>query len=398
MVGKDILQTLKGMHLFSPKYDHCHPVLRFNKDMIPVTRAYLPPLDEYVSRLQAIWQAGHFTNNGPLCRKLGEDIANFLGITNMELVSNGTLAIQLAIKALDLQGEIITTPYSYVATTNSILWEGCEPVFVDIEDRTFCINPDLIEAAITEKTSAILASHVYGYPCDVVKIQQLVDKHKLRVIYDAAHAFGVKLSGESILQHGDCSTLSFHATKLFHTAEGGAVVCKDAEVAKRVFLMKKFGHIGEEDYLDIGINAKMSELHAALGLCVLPKVYDIISSRKDCSGWYDEQLKGSSLQRPAPPVSLEYNYGYYPIIFSSHDVMMRVRQTLLDNGIGPRRYFYPSLNTLPFLKPEFKRACPISESISSRVLCLPLYAGLSKAEVNVICGLIRRALQGGLKL
>jgi len=362
--------------------------------MIPVTKTYIPSLEDYTSYLKQIWHGGYLTNNGRLCRQLAEDIASFLRIANLELVSNGTLAIQLAIKALDLQGEIITTPYSYVATTNSILWEGCEPVFVDIEAHTFCINPDLIEEAITEKTSAILATHVYGYPCDVVKIQQIADKHKIKVIYDAAHAFGVRLAGESILQHGDCSTLSFHATKLFHTAEGGAVVCKDAEVAKRVFLMMKFGHIGEEDYLDIGINAKMSELHAALGLCVLPKVQDIIASRKDCSGWYDERLKDSPLQRPVPPVSLEYNYGYYPIIFSSHDVMMRVRKTLLDNGIGPRRYFYPSLNTLPFLKPEFKRACPISESISSRVLCLPLYVGLSKAEVEIICGLIRHTLQG----
>lgn len=360
--------------------------------MIPVTKTYIPSLKGYSSYLKKIWQAGQLTNNGSLSRQLANDIASFLGIANLELVSNGTLAIQLAIKALNLQGEIITTPYSYVATTNSILWEGCEPVFVDIDPENFCINPDLIEAAITEKTTAILATHVYGYPCAVVNIQQIADKHKLKVIYDAAHAFGVRLFGESLLLHGDCSILSFHATKLFHTAEGGAVVCKDAEVAKRVFLMKKFGHIGEEDYFDIGVNAKMSELHAAMGLCVLPKVHDIIASRKECSGWYDEQLKGCSLQWPVPRGSLEYNYGYYPVIFSSHDVMMRVRQALLDNGIGPRRYFHPSLNTLPFLKPELKRACPISESISSRVLCLPLYVGLSKAEVGIICGLIRRSL------
>ncbi|MGZ8918138.1 MAG: DegT/DnrJ/EryC1/StrS family aminotransferase, partial [Methylobacter sp.] len=353
--------------------------------MIPVTRTFLPDIGEYTVYLDKIWQARQLTNNGPLCRQLTKDIASYLGVANLELVTNGTLALQLAIKALDLKGEIITTPYSYVATTNSILWEGCEPVFVDIEPKTFCINPDLIEAAITGKTSAILATHVYGYPCDVARIQQIADKHKIKVIYDAAHAFGVRLAGESILQHGDCSTLSFHATKLFHTAEGGAVVCKDAEVAKRVFLMKKFGHIGEEDYLDIGINAKMSELHAAMGLCILPKVPDIIGSRKECSGWYDEQLDGCSLQRPLSPVGLKYNYAYYPVIFSTHEVMMRVRQALLDNGIGPRRYFSPSLNTLPFLKPELKRACPVSESISSRVLCLPVYVGLSKAELDVIC-------------
>jgi len=360
--------------------------------MIPVTRTRLPPLDEYVSQLQTVWQTGHITNNGPLCRRLADDIASFLGVPNSELVANGTLAIQLAIKALDLQGEIITTPYSYVATTGAILWEGCEPVFVDIEDQTFCIDPDLIEAAITEKTTAILATHVYGYPCDVLKIKQIADKYNLKVIYDAAHAFGVKLSGESLLVHGDCSALSFHATKLFQTAEGGAVICNDAKAAKRVFLMKKFGHIGEDDYFDVGINAKMSELHAAMGLCVLPTVSDVIRSRKECSGWYDEQLKGLLLQRPIPPVDLEYNYAYYPIIFPSHEVMMRARQALIDNGIGPRRYFYPSLNTLPYLKPELKRSCPISESISSRVLCLPLYVGLSESEVGSICGIIMRSL------
>jgi dTDP-4-amino-4,6-dideoxygalactose transaminase len=292
-----------------------------------------------------------------------------------------------------LQGEIITTPYSYVATTNAILWEGCAPVFVDIEPKTFCIDPDLIETAITGKTSAILATHVYGYPCDVVKIKRIADKYNLKVIYDAAHTFGVKLSGESILQHGDCSALSFHATKLFHTAEGGAVVCKDAEVSKRVFLMTKFGHIGEEDYLDIGINAKMSELHAAMGLCVLPKVNDIIASRKECYGWYDEGLEGCSLQRPVPLVGLEYNYAYYPVIFATHDMMMLVRQALTAEGIGPRRYFYPSPHTLPFLRPELKRACLVSEDVSGRVLCLPLYVGLRRAEVEHICNLVLQAIQ-----
>ncbi len=361
--------------------------------MITVTKTYLPAIDEYISYLEKIWQTCHITNNGPLSRQLRDDLENYLGVSNLTLVANGTLALQLAIKALGgLQGEIITTPNSYVATTNAILWEGCEPVFVDIEDQTFCINPDLIEAAITEKTSAILATHVYGYPCDAKKIQQIADKYNLKVIYDAAHAFGVRLAGKSILAYGDCSALSFHATKLFHTAEGGAVVCKDAEVAKRVFLMKKFGHIGEDDYLDIGINAKMSELHAAMGLCMLPKVNDIIAYRKECTGWYDEQLKSCSLQMPVPPVDLEYNYAYYPVIFHSHEVMMRVRRTLLNNGIGPRRYFYPSLNTLPFLKPELKRACPVSEGVSSRVLCLPLCVRLQSLEVENICNLVLQAI------
>lgn len=362
--------------------------------MITVTKSYVPPLEEYVAHLADIWQEGYLTNNGPLCRKLSGDTANFLGVSNLELVANGTLALQIAIKALGLQGEIITTPYSYVATTSSILWEGCKPVFVDIEDQTFCINPDLIEAAITEKTSAILATHVYGYPCDVMKIQQIANTHNVKVIYDAAHAFGVKLLGEPLLLHGDCSTLSFHATKLFHTAEGGAVISKNPEVARRAYLMKQFGHLGEDNYLDIGINAKMSELHAAMGLCVLPKVNEIIAYRRECATWYDEQLDSRLLQRPVSLASLEYNYAYYPVIFSSQEVMTKVRRGLFDNGVGPRRYFYPSLNTLPYLSPELKRPCPVSENIASRVLCLPLYVGLDKAAVEVICDVIKRCLQG----
>jgi dTDP-4-amino-4,6-dideoxygalactose transaminase len=361
--------------------------------MITVTKTFLPPIDEYVSCIEKIWQTGQITNNGPLSCQLSDDLNNYLGFSNLTLTANGTLALQLAIKSLDLKGEIITTPYSYVATTNAILWEGCEPVFVDIEDKMFCMNPDLIEASITEKTSAILATHVYGYPCDVEKIQQIADKHNLKVIYDAAHAFGVKLYGKSILQRGDCSTLSFHATKMFHTAEGGAVICKDAEVAKRVFLMTKFGHIGEDNYFDVGINAKMSELHAAMGLCILPKVLDIIASRKDCSCWYDEELKFSSLQKPVARTGLEYNYAYYPVIFSTREVMMKVSQILWDNNICPRRYFHPSLNTLPFLKPKLKRACPVSEDISGRVLCLPVYAGLQRLEVANICNLVLQSIQ-----
>lgn len=362
--------------------------------MITVTKTYMPGIEGYTSYLEKIWETGYITNNGQLCRQLGEDLQNFLGVSNLDLVANGTLALQIAIKALGLRGELITTPYSYVATTNSILWEGCDPVFVDIDDQAFCINPDLIEAAITEKTSAIVATHVYGYPCDVEKIQHIADKYNLKVIYDAAHAFGVKLNGESLLNHGDCSTLSFHATKLFHTAEGGAIACKNDEVAKRVFLMKKFGHIGEDDYFDIGINAKMSELHGAMGLCMLPQVRNIISYRKECSGWYDEQLDGLALQRPLASARLEYNYAYYPVIFPTHNVMLRVRQALMDNDIGPRRYFYPSLNTLPFLKPEQQRGCPVSEDISSRVLCLPLYVGLQEAEVEFICNTIKSSLNG----
>lgn len=356
--------------------------------MIPVTKTTFPSLEEYISRLEVIWQTGQITNNGPLCRELSECLQGYLNIPQLGLVSNGTLALQLAIKALGLTGEIITTPYSYVATTNAILWEGCRPVFVDIDSQSFCIDPNLIDAAVTDKTSAILATHVYGYPCDVGKIEQVARKYNLKVIYDAAHAFGVKSNGRSLLLQGDCSTLSFHATKIFHTAEGGAVVCKDDTVAHKVFLMSKFGHIGEDDYLDIGINAKLSELHAAMGLVMLPKIKEVTAGRRRCSAWYDAHLDGCYLKRPFVQAGLEYNFAYYPVVFSSHAMMLQVRKALFDNGIGPRRYFHPSLNTLPFLASEMKSNCPVSEKIADRVLCLPLYRDLSEETVKKIAGII----------
>jgi len=359
---------------------------------INVTQTFMPEIEVYQKLLHQIWQTGQLTNNGPLCRDLSAQLKSYLTLPHIQLVSNGTLALQLAIKALDLRGQIVTTPFSYVATTNAILWEGCDPVFVDIDPRSFCIDPDLIEAAITDKTSAILATHVYGYPCDVEKIQAIAGRYGLKVIYDAAHAFGVKLNGHSILEHGDCSTLSFHATKLFHTGEGGAVVCGDKDIDQRLFMMSKFGHIGEDEYLDLGINAKMSELHAAMGLAVLPKVPEIIAARQECAAWYDEFLEGLGLQRPKVTKGLEYNYAYYPVVFATHEAMMTARATLQAQDIFPRRYFYPSLNTLPFLPDSLRRPCPVSESLAQRVLALPLYPSLPRQDVERIAACVRKAL------
>lgn len=361
--------------------------------MITVTKTVLPPLEEYVAYLHKIWGTGQLTNMGPLSQELAGALKNYLNVEQLELVGNGTLALQVAIKALGLKGEIITTPYSYIATTNAVLWEGCDPVFVDIEPQSFCINPELIEAAITERTSAILATHVYGYPCDVSAIQDIADRHGLKIIYDAAHAFGVRLNGRSLLEHGDCSTLSFHATKLFHTAEGGAVVCRNADTAQKVMSLTIFGHTGEDNYEGIGINAKLSELHAAMGLAMLPRIDQIIDVRRQCAAWYDEALDGSALQRPFKLDGLEYNYAYYPVVFTSHEAMMQARQTLLANGIGPRRYFHPSLNTLHFLKHGLSLPCPLSESISERVLALPVTYLLGRAEVEKIARLLRGAAQ-----
>lgn len=360
--------------------------------MITVTRTSMPPLEEYVAYLERIWPTAYLTNNGPLCCELAALLKGRLCVDNLELVANGTLALQLAMKALDIRGEVITTPYSYVATTNAILWESCDPVFVDVDPQTLCIDPALIESAISPHTSAILATHVYGYPCDVDAIQEIADRHGLRVIYDAAHAFGVKLNGRSLLSYGDCSTLSFHSTKLFHCGEGGAVVSRTPELSQRVFLMTMFGHCGEERYVEIGINAKMSELHAAMGLSVLPQVDDLIARRRRSSERYDALLDGLALQRPKVAASLDYNYAYYPVLFEDHASMMRARRVLLDHDIMPRRYFFPSLNTLPFLREALRRPCPVSESAASRVLALPLSAMLEDVEIDAVVRCIREAL------
>jgi dTDP-4-amino-4,6-dideoxygalactose transaminase len=359
---------------------------------IPVTRSALPAFEEYHNLLLQVWSSGQMTNNGPLVKHLSIQLAKMLGIKKLHLVANGTLALQLAIKAFELQGDIITTPYSYVATTSAILWENCAPIFVDVDSKSFCLNPDLIETSLTNKTTAILATHVYGYPCDIDRIQKIANKYKLKVIYDAAHSFNVRLHGQSLLNYGDCSILSFHATKLFHTVEGGAIICRDADIARRAFLMSKFGHLGEDDYLELGINAKMSEFHAAMGLALLPSVPEIIASRRQCSAWYDEFLEDSGLQRPQVVDGLEYNYAYYPVVFKSHERMMAVRTALQEKGVFPRRYFYPSLNTLPFLPQELRRSCPVSESLAQRVLSLPLYVNLSQKDVEFISNIINYAL------
>lgn len=361
--------------------------------MIPVSKTCLPAIDDYLRQLEPVWRSGWITNAGVLTQTLAEQLRAYLAVANIELVANGTLALQLAIKVLGLSGEIITTPFSYVATTTAILWQHCDPVFVDIEMQNFCINPDLIEAAITPRTTAILATHVYGYPCAVEKIALLAEKHSLKVIYDAAHAFGVKLNGQSILNYGDISTLSFHATKLFHSAEGGGLVCKDEQIAAQIALLKQFGHEGEDEYVLGGINAKLSELHAAMGLCMLPKVTEIVANRLPQFNCYDTLLAASGLVRPPIAANVDYNYAYYPLIFPSHQQLMKVRQALMTHDIVPRRYFYPALNTLPYLRPDLQKPCPNAEDIANRVLCLPVYYGLEIADIEKICHIIIAAMR-----
>ncbi len=351
---------------------------------INVAKTYLPPLEEYIRYLERIWATGWVTNNGELVLELESQLANYLKVPYVQLISNGTIALQLALKALEVEGEVITTPFSYVATVNSLLWEHCKPVFVDIEDRTFCIDADKIEAAITEQTRAILPVHVYGYPCDVFKIQALAQKHNLKVIYDGAHAFGCELDGSSLLSFGDLSTLSFHATKLFHTIEGGAVIAHTAEMADRLWKLKSFGH-HNDDYYFTGINGKNSEFHAAMGLCLLPRVEEFVRERQQIFAWYRQFLEGLGLGFPQPEEGLKHNYSYFAVLFKTERQLLRVMNELKKNGIFPRRYFFPALNTLPFIRGE---ACPIAEDVSCRILCLPLYNGLEKPQVTQITKIV----------
>lgn len=352
--------------------------------MINVTKTFLPPIEEYNKYISQIWQSSYLTNQGPLLKELESKLSAFLGTKNFHYLTNGTIALQVALKALDItEGEIITTPFSYVATTSSILWERCKPVFVDVEPDNFTIDADKIEQAITLETKAIMPVHVFGYACNVEKIEQIAQKYNLKVIYDAAHAFASTYKGKSLVNYGDISTCSFHATKVFHTVEGGACVVKDYETSKKIGLIKKFGHIND-DHFCLGINAKQSEFHAAMGLSNLPYVNDLINARKNISQFYDSLLKGK-LQRPKIQADLEYNYAYYPVIFESEAHLLKVFEALNKEGISPRRYFYPSLNTLSYVQGE---SCAISEDISSKIACLPLYADLEESIIEKITSII----------
>ncbi len=352
---------------------------------INVTQTFLPPFEEYAVYLQKIWSDDQLTNQGPLLKEFEKQTEQYLGINNFHFVTNGTIALQIALRALDItKGEVITTPFSYVATTSSILWENFEPVFVDIEPETFCIDAEKIEAAITDKTRAILAVHVFGYPCDVEKIEEIAKKHELKVIYDGAHAFGVAYKGKSLLDHGDITMCSFHATKLFHTIEGGCLVVKDKDVSDRVELIKRFGHDGDEHHM-LGINAKASEFQAAMGLCNLQYVDKIIQERKNVFACYD-RLLACKFQRPHLPKGTEYNYAYYPILFENEQQLLKKVKEFNDQNIFPRRYFYPSLNKLPYLNTT--QACPISEDIARRIICVPMYADLEEKEIERICHIL----------
>lgn len=357
--------------------------------MINVTRSHLPSLEEYNDYLKKIWETRWLTNRGNYVQQLEKELCQKLNIDHLLFVSNGTIALQISIKILGLKGEIITTPFSYVATTTSIIWENCKPVFCDINPTDFCIDPNKIEALITPDTTAILATHVYGIPCDVKLIEKIAKKHDLKVIYDGAHAFGVKLEGKSIFEYGDISTCSFHATKVFHTIEGGSITCNIPELRDGLFKQHTFGHIGDE-YYSLGINGKNSEFHAAMGLCNIKVIDQIIEGRKKVFKTYDKLLQHDSLQRPLLKENVDYNYSYYPIVFKNENILLTVKENLYLNQINTRRYFFPSLNNLPYLK--IKQNCPISEDISRRVLCLPLYPDLEMKTIEKIAETINNVI------
>jgi dTDP-4-amino-4,6-dideoxygalactose transaminase len=358
--------------------------------MINVTKTFLPDQEKYLQYVREIWERGYVTNNGPLLQELEAQLKDYLQVDHLYFCGNGTIVLQIAIKALEITGEVITTPFSYVATSNAIIWENCTPVFVDIDAQTFNINADLIEASITPATTAILATHVYGNPCDIEKIEEIAKKYNLKVIYDAAHAFGVKYKNRSLLSYGDLSTCSFHATKVFHTTEGGALISNHPELDRKLALLRAFGHQGDEHYLYAGINGKNSEFHAAMGLCNLPHVPEIISARKDIFDAYDSMLNWEVLFKPVMHPEIEYNYAYYPVVFPSEEVMKNVMEALRVEDIIPRRYFYPSLNTLSFMPRQI--ACPVSEDIAVRVLSLPLYVGLPYSDIERISNIINSHL------
>lgn len=352
---------------------------------INVTKTFLPPIEEYQAQLQRAWGNEWLTNRGELVRELEDKLKDYLSVSNILITNNGTIPLQIALKLLGKGGEIITTPFSYVATTAAIVWENCTPVFVDIHPEYLTIDETKIESAITSKTTAILATHVFGNPCNVEAIELIAKRHKLKVIYDAAHCFGVKYKGQSIFDFGDISTCSFHATKLFHTAEGGAIFANEKELNHRIFYSHNFGHNGPLDFYGLGINGKISELQAAMGLAVLPHMSTILSDRKRVVDYYNAYLDLSKIATLKIRRNTDWNYSYYPVIFESEAKLLEIQHKLNNNNIFPRRYFYPSLNKISYIDASEMK---VSESIASRILCLPLYVALSSSDLEQIVNLI----------
>lgn len=365
---------------------------------IPVTKPFLPPLDEFEPYLKEIWSSGVITNGGKFHQELERELTRYLGVSHISLFSNGTIALITALQALGIKGEVITTPYSFVATVHSLLWNNIKPVFIDIDPTTLNLDPQKIEDAITPNTTAILPVHCYGNPCDVENIELIAKKHNLKVIYDAAHAFGVRCHCGSILNHGDLSILSFHATKVFNTFEGGAIVSKDLDMKRKIDQLKNFGFVDELTVVTTGINGKMSEINAAFGLLQLKHMDIVIQERKRIDIAYRKKLSGIRGIRclDASKASVA-NYSYFPILVDSIAAVDRdsLYQKLIDRGIFSRRYFYPLISKFPMYS-DFPSArdenLQHAMQAASEVLCLPIYPELSIDQQDFICEAILKEL------
>ena len=354
--------------------------------MINITKTYLPNKEKYQKYVSEIFESGQVTNNGKLLKKLEDRLASHLGVKNIVLVSNGTTALEVAYRALDIKNEAITTPFSFIATTSSLVTNGLKPIFADINSATLNIDSENVKKSITNNTSAIVAVHVFGNGCDVEEIDKIAKENSLKVIYDAAHAFDVKYKGQSILNYGDISTLSFHATKLFHTIEGGALIINDDSLVQKVRYLINFGIKDQENIPELGINAKMNEFEAAMGLCVLDDIEKIKETRRELYEIYQKELKGIvKLQVQNKHSTL--NYSYFPIVLKNEEEMLKIKKILNTKNIFPRRYFYPSLDTLSYIKP--KQFMSNSRNISTRILCLPLYPGLKNDSQMQIIQIIK---------
>lgn len=365
-----------------------------SKEPIFVTRPFLPPLREYEEMLIRIWDSHWLTNMGPFHQELEEKLCEHLGVEYISLFSNGTLALITALQAMEITGEVITTPFSFVATTHALHWNKITPVFADIDPVTFNLDPESVEKAITEKTTAILPVHVYGNPCATADLQKIADRHNLKVIYDAAHAFGVRVNDQSVLKIGDLSVLSFHATKVFSTIEGGAIICHDSQMKERIDFLKNFGFSDEVTVVGPGYNAKLNEMQAAFGLLQLRYVKEMISARAQIAHWYYSGLHSrSGIRLPVIPLGVEWNYAYFPILIEEPYPLKRdeLFEKLKANNIIPRRYFYPLISTFsPYnLHPSSTQSnLPHAHQIASKVLCLPIYPDLEFEQVELITKII----------
>lgn len=352
---------------------------------IYVTQPSLAPLEEFNEYLQQIWSTGVMTHNGPFMQQLEKEVSAYEGVPDTICLANGTCAMQLAIRALNLEGEIITTPFTFIATANAIAWERCTPVFVDIDPGTWNIDAEKIEAAITDKTCAILPVHVFSAPCDVVRIQQIADKRGLKVIYDAAHAMCVQVNGKSIMSYGDVSCTSFHATKLFNTCEGGACFTEDKDLAARIRRMRFFGFDEQKEIVDDGMNAKMTEISAALGLANLKHLDDVRKNRREKYELYQSLLADRDYIAFQEFYPEEYNFSYLPVLFDTEARLCQTLEKLAPEKIFPRRYFHPSLHDLDLFE---KIELPVAKSVASRIACLPLYNNLTNDAIRKICRLV----------